>query len=184
MTLVTKVGGKESNSFVTLAQAETIIALLPDDTTEWDGLSDDEKEYRLILGANLMSSLPLKGYRSFEGQYLCFPRSAQGNQLVVPDEVKETQVFLAYSVVHRGLANRSTDITEAEGDRVTQVSLGGLLSVSFAKSKTSGTTFLDQMIMSAQFPAYARMMKWLTSFRGRSVPDADDLDLLTTTTTT
>lgn len=184
MTLVTKVGGKESNSFVTLAEAETIIATLPDDTTEWDALTDDEKEYRLILGANLMSALPLRGYRSFEGQYLCFPRSAQPNQLVVPDEAKETQVFLAYSVVHRGLSNRSSDITEAEGDRVTQVSLGGLLSVSFAKTKSQGTTFLDQFIMSAQFPAYAKLMKWLTSFRGRSVPDEDDLDLLTTTTTT
>lgn len=179
MYLSTRIGGKESNSFVTLAEADLLIAVLPDDTSDWEVLSDDQKRYRLVMAAALMSNLPWRWKKSFEGQSLCFPRN--GNKSV-PDEIKETQVFLAYSVIHRGLANRP-EIDEADGDRVTQVSLGGLLTVSFAAGKSQSYTSLEKMIQSAQFPAYVRVLKYLTSFRGRTVPDDDDIDLLTTTTT-
>jgi len=33
MALITKIGGAETTSFVTLAEADTIIETLPDDTT-------------------------------------------------------------------------------------------------------------------------------------------------------
>lgn len=179
--LIARTGGKQSNSFIaTIAEADTLIADLPDDTTDWNALKGDQKNYRLVLGASMMSMLPLKGYRSYDGQALCFPRNGE---YTVPDVAKYCQAFLAYSVVHRGLVNRP-DIDEMDGDRVTQVSLGGLLTVSFAAGKSKAYTSLDKLIMSSSFPAYVHMMKYLTSFRGRSVPDADELDLLTTTTTT
>jgi hypothetical protein len=183
MTLITKVGGAESNSFVTLLEADDLIEYLPDDRADWYELTDAQKEYRLILGAAMMSNLPLKGRKAYRNQMLAFPRTGQGNMKIIPDEVKETQVFIAYSVIHRGLVNRP-DLDETEGDRVTQVSLGGLLTVSFASSISAKSSSLDQVIMSAQFPAYVRMSKWLLQIRMRMMADEDDITLSTTTTTT
>jgi hypothetical protein len=180
--LIARRGGKESNSLITLAEAEEYLLELPDDTSDWDDLEEYEKFLRLIMAARLMLTLPLRGYKAYEGQAMCFPRYIGGVFVDTPDEAKQTQAFIAYSVVHRGLANR-IGLDEVEGDRVTQVSLGGLLTVSFAGSQSKRSTGLDQIIMSAQFPAYVLMLKWMTSFRGGTVLNDDEITLLTTTTT-
>ena len=187
MSLIKKVGGKESNSFVTLTEADDIIEGdgFPDDAGEWEDLEDEAKEYRLRLGADLMSSLPLKGNRVFCGQALCFPRDHQVNVHLIPDEVKETQCFVAYAVVHRGLASRPETTDEPEsGARVKSVSLGGLLSVSFDGTPATTGTSLDKVIRSSQFPAYLAMTKHLTQFRGSTVRPEDELAACMTTTTT
>jgi hypothetical protein len=187
MSLITKIGGKESNSFVTLAEADEIIGGdgFPDNPAEWEALEDLAKEYRLRLGAHALSLLPLKGQRVFCDQALCFPRSVQANYHMIPDVVKETQCFIAYAVVHRGLASRPDDPSEAElGARVKSVSLGGLLSVSFDGTRLDTGSALDKVIRTSQFPAYLDMMPFLTQFRGGAVPNTDELSACVTTTTT
>lgn len=187
MSLITKIGGRESNSFVTLDEADDLITSegFPDSSDEWEDLEDGQKEYRLKMAAQMMSFLPLKGDRVFCGQSLCFPRTVQNDVHSIPDEVKETQCFIAYSVIHRGLVNRPESASEGEsGSRVSSVSLGGLLSVSFAGSPVTTGSALDRMIRSSQFPAYMTMSKFLTSFRGGTVKNADELTPCMTTTTT
>jgi len=128
MTLLTKIGGRESNSLVTLSEAETYLTALFTETelTSWDALDDDQKEYRLKLAVNVMTYFPLTGDRVYCGQILCFPRTSQGDPRIIPDEAKETQCFIAVSVVHRGLTNRSTPDEEESGERVSRVSVAGL----------------------------------------------------------
>jgi hypothetical protein len=187
MSLIVKVGGRESNSFTTLAEADEIILAegFPDDSAEWEDLEEEAKNYRLILGAEIMCKLPLGGLRVYCGQALAFPRTNQVNDHIIPLEVKETQCFLSYSVIHRGLAARPDAASETEtGANVKSVSLGGLLSVSFEGRPIENGTVLDKAIRSSQFPAYMRMKRYMQSFRGVSVRDADELATCRTTTTT
>jgi hypothetical protein len=187
MSLITKIGGRESTSFVKLDEALDIITGdgFPDDSSEWEDLEDAAQEYRLWLGANAMSFLPLKGKRVFCGQALCFPRSTQLNFHMIPQAVKETQCFVAYGVIHRGLASRPDDPSETElGARVKSVSLGGLLSVAFDSSRLETGTGLDKIIRSSQFPAYMGLAKYLAQFRGGSVKSETELTTCLTTTTT
>lgn len=176
-------GGAESNSFVTLDEADTIIKTLPDDPGDWDALTDEEKEYRLTLAAQMLNNFPFIGERSYRNQNLAFPRDCTPDSTEVPDEVKEAQVFIAYSVIHRGLSLRGTDVTEGETDRVTQISLAGLLSVSMAGlSQSIRSSFLDQAINSAQFPVFVRLSRWMSKIRGRVVRKEAPTKLTTTTT--
>jgi len=185
MALMTKVGGAESNSFITLAEMTTLLASLPDETDSWEDLEEEAQEYRLKLGAQAIGFLPLAGSRAYCSQALSFPRTSQGNVKVIPDEVKEAQAFLTYSVIHRGLAGRPSSVVEAEsGARVSQVSLGGLLSVSFAGTAISAGNILDKLIRSSQFPLFLGMKKFLSQIRGGSVSNADEEVCSTTTTST
>ncbi len=182
--LTVKIGGAESNSFVTVAEADAVIPLLPDDPTQWEDLEEADKEYRLRLACNLMSTLNLKGRRVYCSQALAFPRTPQNNYRIIPSEVKETQVFLAYSVIHRGLAGRSAAVTDEDpGARVSHINLGGMLSVSFAGSGSTKGMQLDKVIRSGQFPTYLTMTNWFAQVRGGSVPNLNEVECLTTTTT-
>ena len=184
MSLIVRVGGAESNSFVTVAEADEIIPLLPDDSAAWEDLEEPQKEDRLRLACKLMSTLNLRGRRVYCSQALAFPRTPQNNYRIIPQEVKETQVFLSYSVVHRGLAGRGTNVSDIDpGARVSQINLGGLLSVSFAGSASSKGNQLDKIIRSGQFPTYLTMTSWFAQVRGGSVPNESEVECLTTTTT-
>lgn len=74
-TIVTTVGGKASNSFVSVADADTYLALSPYTLTAWQALSSDQKALRLILAARDMTQrLNWKGWRLHRNQALAFPR--------------------------------------------------------------------------------------------------------------
>jgi len=183
--LITKIGGAESNSFVTVSEADSIVASLPDDSSGWEDLSTSGKEYRLVLAARLMSYLPWSGRKAFCNQALCFPRNIQSNVKEIPQEVKEAQVFIAYSLIHRALAARPTSVTEEEtGMNVKSVSLGGLLSVSFSGDPILNGTTLEKLVRSTQFPAYLGVSRYTTQVRGGTVIPAEDETCSTTTTTT
>jgi len=201
MALRTAVGGRESNSFVTLEEADEIIVLLPDDPgtepaegegeepdvpgTGWLGLTEAQKEFRLILAASAMDFLMWRGRRPFCGQALCFPRTCQDDIDIVPDEIKQLQVFLAYSVIDRALSARP-DIEDGEvgTDRVTSVSLGGMLSVSFGGDATKTGTLLDRLVKSPQFPGYLLVSKFMCQVRGRVAGEEFECSTTTTTTST
>ncbi len=182
MALKCVIGGRDSESFVTVAEATVLAAGLPDGTTVWSTLTTAEKELRLKLAAQVMSYLPFRGKRLYRGQALTWPRSGFGNK-VVPKAVKEAQVFIAISVIHRALANRGA-VSDSVGPSVTSVSLGGLLSVSFGAGFQRGSA-LDAVTDSANFPAILGLSQYLTQIRGRVIPAEEDAtELLSTTTTT
>jgi len=185
MSLNTNIGGRESDSFITVSQADAYLTSGIDDVTAWNALSDAAKEVRLRLAANLLGMLRCRGRKIYCGQALAFPRSCQDVAHSIPEEVKEAQAWIAYSVVHRALANRPVDVTEdVSGSDVSQVMLGGLLMVSFRGTALSGGSFLEQIVRSANFPIYLKLKRWITQVRGGSVLNTDDTEYPTCSTTT
>jgi hypothetical protein len=185
MALKAKVGGRESDSYVTVSESDTIAARLPDDTTEWPMLSDEAKELRLQLAAQMIGCLPLRGRKIYEGQALSFPRSGGlHSPKEIPQDIKDAQVMIAYSVVHRALQNRP-GVSEEATEKVSSVSLGGLLSVGFAIGK-SGTalSYLDAVVQSLSFPIHMKMKRYTAQLRGWQTGSSECGTLSTTTTTT
>ncbi len=172
------VGGRDSNSFIQVAEADAILAALPDDTSSWAELDTAAKEYRLILAAAMMSYLPWKGTRTYRGQALCWPRSCFNS---IPGEVREAQAQIAYTVVHRGLSQMPEVTESSPANDISSVSLGGMLSVSFGKKGTSGGV-LQQLANSVYFPLYVRLSKYLLQVRGGSVGEVTASFATTTTT--
>lgn len=185
MTLHTKIGGRETNSFITIVEADAIMLRLPDDDTTWKVLTDIEKEYRLTLATNLMGMLPWRGFRVYNGQAVVFPRSSQGLDVrVIPDAIKDAQAQIAFSVVHRALLERPT-VAEGSGDtKVRKVSLGGLLSVTFDDKTEKGVSSFDRFLRTVHWPIFMLLLPWLAQVRGRIILNADEEITLSTTTTT
>ena len=186
MSLCKKVGGREADTYISVAEADALLANGPDDVSDWSSLLTEQKELRLRLAAQLLGYLPLRGLRIYRGQALDFPRSGQGvSPYVIPKGVKEAQAYLAYSVVHRALANRAAP-SESIGNAVRSVSLGGMLSVAFSSSTEGmgkGTVF-DLITKSIAFPVYVSMKPYISQIRGRTVPDLETAPILSATTTT
>jgi len=117
MTLIPIVGGAESNSFVTLVEAEARINSMSYSATEWNSKTDYEKEDCLILAAFAISRLPLRGRKVNRrtvvwdnmdgtsvgerkpGQALGFPRTVQYRRDVIPEEVKKCQIDIAATII-------------------------------------------------------------------------------------
>jgi len=77
MSLITLVGCDTANSFVDLDEASTILAAAPFDTVAWDDESEAWQEGRLIMAAELMECLSWRGYKAYQYQALCFPRTVR-----------------------------------------------------------------------------------------------------------
>lgn len=166
MTIDVTVGGAYSNSFITLAEALTFIVHLPDGENVWTPLTDEEKEYRLRLAADIMGHLRLKGSRVYKHQRLPFPRTHQIDVTSIPFEVKEAQAFIAISVIHRGIAGRPASPNTREATRdINQLTLGGALHVNFGSTKAKPIDVLSQAVQSAQFPALVGLRNHLTQVR-------------------
>lgn len=185
MALSVKVGGRETNSFITVSEADSYIADLPDAEEDWRGLSVVEKEYRLKMAANLIGYLRLRGMKAYRGQRLAFPRTHQPDVKIIPPEVKEAQAFISYSVVHRALLNRPASASKKEPTNdINQLYLGGALMVSFSKGKTEPQDLLSKLVQSAQFPALVGLKNHTVQVRGIFAKETDTITQSTTTTTT
>jgi hypothetical protein len=186
MALRVHVGGRESDSLVSLADADVCIkATYPEDSDSWLDLASESREHMLRLGAQLLGMLPLRGRTIYCGQALCFPRSSQHNPKIIPDEAKQAQCELSYSVIYRAIVSAPTmEEGEISGSRVSSVSLGGLLAVSFAGSAVTSGTLLDKIVRSVQFPTYLGLKKYLSQMRGGSVSATTDAGYPTCSTTT
>lgn len=184
MALKCGVGGRDSDSLVQLSEASAILEkFFPDATDAWDDLSESGQEVRLKLAAHVLGTLPLCGRKVYCGQALCFPRRCRGSYTGIPDEAKDAQVYIAYSVVHRALASSPAIAESISAARVKSVSLGGLLSVAFADGSYKGGNLLDQITRSAFFPVYTMLKKWLAQVRGGRVQNVDDVDYPSCSTT-
>lgn len=76
MDLVVTPAYHKSNSYGTLAQAETYFAsynrLSGSDT--WDVLSDNQKKFALVIAANMLNTFKFRGEKCNKQQKLAFPR--------------------------------------------------------------------------------------------------------------
>lgn len=188
MSLNYTIGREYSNSFVSLVEANYIVSsYLPYSTTEWDALNDTEKEYRLRLAAEMLGMLPFKGIQAFEDQALCFPRDSQTDMMVIPQCVKNAQVDLAITVINKNLVNLPDNTQLEEAGRIKNISLGGLLKVAFDGKPASMGNVLTFVSKSIHTPVFLELKRYLSSVRGGSICDTDEIffhTLSSTTTTT
>ncbi len=196
--LRTKPLGPDSNSYVTLAEAITLITATTyeEDALEiWDELSNDDKSNCLILGAYAIDRFPLRTRRvnrtipvgvvvegirltiteSKAEQALAFPRTIQHNRKVIPDEVKQAQCDLAVTVFAANWPAVGDGGTTAELDEVKSVTIGPL-SVTFRdRPKRESLAFaLNDTTLLMSSMAALRLNKYLTSVRGRVVSGQQD----------
>ena len=107
--------GESSNSYVTLAEANSYFETSPDDST-WTNKTDDQKNRALISATRWIDSLNYYGDRCDEGQALKWPRNnleVDDVEMVctaIPNNIKYAQYELA-----RALANDTDAITGNKG---------------------------------------------------------------------
>lgn len=187
MALITYVGGAESDSFITVAEASTLLLSLVDDTSEWDLLNTARKELRLQMGAQLLGYLPLRGRTVFRGQRLAFPRTSQpyNQRFKIPSDVKKAHAFLSYSIIHRALAS-FPDMDSGAGISYlgvpSYIAISGMLMVTFKGDAGSGKGWIEKMVSSLPFPVYMMLKKYLSQVRGGAVGAEEDIRTLSTTT--
>ena len=114
-TISATLKGESSNSYVTLAEANSYFETSPDDST-WTNKSDDQKNRALISACRWIDSLNYYGDRCDEGQALKWPRNnfqVDDVELVctsIPAKIKYAQYELA-----RALANDTDAMTGNTG---------------------------------------------------------------------
>lgn len=125
VTIVATVGGSTSNSYITLATAETILAqYLAMFTSGWTAATDDNKAKALIQATRDIDTLNLKGvkysnylYGDASYQPLHFPirKEALGDTLTIPPEVQRATVLQAAYLLRSGTAKVATSDIMASG---------------------------------------------------------------------
>ncbi len=127
-TITATLKGETSNSYVTLAEANTYFETAPEEST-WDDKSDDQKNRALISACRWIDTLNFLGDRCDNDQALKWPRNnyhVDNVELVctaIPKEIKYAQYELA-----RALANDTDVITGNKGTDGTyeEVKLGDI----------------------------------------------------------
>ena len=127
-TIIATLKGASSNSYVTLAEANTYFETAPEEST-WDDKSDDQKNRAIISACRWIDSLVFMGTRCDEAQALKWPRNnltIDGVDITcsaIPSNIKYAQYELA-----RALANDTDAITGNKGTDGTyeEVKLGDI----------------------------------------------------------
>ena len=127
-TITATLKGETSNSYVTLAEANTYFETAPEEST-WDDKTDDQKTRALISACRWIDSLNFLGDRCDNDQALKWPRNnhhVDNVELVctaIPKGIKYAQYELA-----RALANDTDAMTGNKGTDGTyeEVKLGEL----------------------------------------------------------
>lgn len=110
MALITTVGAADADSYATLAEAASYLATraVEFDLTDWNQLSDAEKERRMKLAAMILDSCHrFRGVKCCKTQALLFPRLFPGDALW-DDDMEYTVFDYDY-----GLTTRTVDATPA-----------------------------------------------------------------------
>lgn len=213
MALITTVGGQDSNSFVTLVEADSRIASMSYDKSAWQSKTTTEKEDCLVLAAYALSRLPFRGRKvnrrtvlwdnmdgTYEGsampeQALAFPRTIQHDRTVIPADVKYCQIDIAAIIIapmYPPISDSSSDSADTPNLKNIDKFRIGPLSVTL-ESKDDPAT-LDFRLSSKQLLASnvvsLRLSRYLTSITGRRIDSYSEYyktavaDRITTTTST
>jgi hypothetical protein len=134
--------GASSNSYVTLAEANTYFETTPESST-WDDKTDDQKNRAIISATRFLDVLKYYGKRCTETQALKWPRKDFTVDTVelactfIPDEIKIGTFELA-----RALANNTDAVTGSTGTTglYDEVELGDLKVKYNTKTQTPGVT--------------------------------------------
>ena len=103
-TINATVKGENTNSYVTLTEANSYFETVPDSST-WTNKTDDQKNRALISATRWIDSFVYYGNRCDDGQALKFPRNnyqVDGVELscsTIPNNIKYAEYELARALV-------------------------------------------------------------------------------------
>ena len=169
MALIVTPGSPNADSMATVDEANIYIsANFPEaDVRIWDALELSKKEQLLRLGAEVMGYLPFRGYKIYIGQSMVFPRNIFPS---IPAVVKNAQIELTMNVALRAELVQPSIATGAESSsKISQVSLAGIISVSFDEEGDTSGSLLDQLVRNINLSTFAGLRKYLTSIRGGTI---------------
>ena len=172
MALVITPGSPDADSMATVDEANIYISgnFPEEDVAIWDALELSKKEQLLRLGAEVMGYLPFRGYKMYIGQTMVFPRNLFPS---IPQIVKNAQIELTMNVALRAELVQPSIATGAESSsKISQVSLAGIISVSFDEEGDTSGSLLDQLVRNINLSTFAGLRKYLTSIRGGTIGNA------------
>ncbi len=162
MALIVTPGSPDADSMATVDEANIYIsANFPEaDVRIWDALELSKKEQLLRLGAEVMGYLPFRGYKIYIGQSMVFPRNIFPS---IPAVVKNAQIELTMNVALRAELVQPSIATGAESSsKISQVSLAGIISVSFDEEGDTSGSLLDQLVRNINLSTFAGLILIIT----------------------
>jgi hypothetical protein len=110
MELIADVASPEANSYLTVDDAESRLAVRGGFNLEsWSPLTSDQKAFRLLMGARIVDSLSYRGIRATKNQNLSFPRLFSGDSLYVEDQDSTPVLFRDWESLVEYAALKDTD---------------------------------------------------------------------------
>lgn len=139
VTIDATVGGATSNSYVTLAEAETYFEARLH-VTNWTGATDDIKNRALVMATNRINQETFYGDRETTTQRLPFPRDNLGYldgillDSTIPETLKEATYELALHLISIDMSKPSVDTSNIKGVKV------GSIAVDYAIDSTDNVS--------------------------------------------
>jgi len=158
VALVTTIGGSTSNSYVTLAEANTYMEGIPWFDSDWNDLSDVIKNSRILQAARAIDRLNFLGEKYLDDQAMEFPRDITDQSTDaggMPQKVKDAQCeLIVWQYQHM-------DSSTGEADKeLSELGLGkGEINLKWAPNKSPENNLAGGMPESVR----ALLRTWLLS---------------------
>jgi hypothetical protein len=191
MALVITEGGASSDSYASVADADTYISLKYEESQativgEWEDLEVDAKEHRLKLAALLLNTFAWRGEKACRNQRLAFPRWWRwddGYPLdedtyldyaditgytppTTPQEVIDAQFEVAIQVIHSGIL--AADFLAFPEKEIRSFGLGGSLEIEFFGGGQYASTWSKARVASLDVIELL-LERWLARVSGEVV---------------
>lgn len=121
------VGGTASNSYLTIADADSLVALLVDSgvRTAWAAYTSDIKARGLMAATKMIDSNRFQGFKFSPSQALQFPRSGQDQASTqIPPEVLDACLDQAINLLANSTTGGFTQRQLLKMEGVTQYQIG------------------------------------------------------------
>lgn len=160
VTVTATVGGASSNSYLTVAAADTLfnnrLAV-----TAWTDASTDDKGRALIMATADIDALRLRGYKVDSAQALQFPRNCQDEATnTIPVAVQKATIEQALAILQNATNGGRTEAQIKGAQGITQHRLGDF-SESFGNGAGSGTTGAGP-VSGIHMEALKHLRGWIT----------------------
>lgn len=179
MALNTTIGSSAADSMATLEEANTYLETFfgsDSGLTSWGNMTTDMQESILRMAATFFSYLPLRGDKVFKPsdeypdvveQAMPFPRTIQPDTSIIPPEIKDAQIEIAFSIIYRTILSRASITTGvATSSQVKKLGLGGLLSIEFSNTGENSGSIMEQFTRGINSLTWLRISKYLSQVRG------------------
>jgi len=156
ITIIATPGAADANSYLTLADAETILHARPHHETVWDAgaLTDDQKKAALVWATRIISQYHYKGSPTYETtQALPWPRigvydndGREFDDATIPEWLEVATAELAFNMI------ASDRLSDAGTEGFSKIELGSLKLTIDPKDRAK---WIPEYIMKALRPYFA-----------------------------